>query len=199
MANGMSIPAEQLPAKLATECGVFQLGSGAPGALNALTCRSQRIALPKGSFNRVYLLAAATADTTGEFAAGASKATFEVPEWTGFIGQYDDRVWGPGVNNLTGLKAGFIKRTPVAWFSTHRHIPEGNDPYHFSYLFKFSLPIASVTDTLVLPANDKIKVFAVNVARSSAEDVVAAQPLYDDFANWGPVTLRPRESTPQPK
>lgn len=198
MSNGMSIPADQFPAQLATESGIFQLGSRSQGAKNAVSCRGQQIALPKGGFDRVYILAAATEDTTGEFAVGASKTLLAVPSWTGFIGQFDNRIWAnpfpqidyKGANTLVGLNAGYIKRTPVAWFCTHRHSAKGNEAYHFSYLFNLSLPVSPGVETLVLPVNEKIKVFAVNVARSPAEAAVPAQPLYDDFSNRGPIELR---------
>ncbi|MEW6363792.1 MAG: glycoside hydrolase family 38 C-terminal domain-containing protein [Acidobacteriota bacterium] len=198
-ACGMTIPAEELTATIETEAATFALGSTTPGASNALVCRGQRIALPSGGFNRIYILAAAAEDADGEFAVGAQKTLVRVPAWTGFIGQFDNRVWAEsfpridyrGANTLVGLAPGYIKRTPVAWFATHRHHPErGNEAYRFSYLFQIELPLPDGSTELVLPQDERIKIFAVTVARSERDRVVPAQPLYDDFSNRGPITLR---------
>ena len=207
MANGLSYPAEEFPSKLETESGVFQLGGGAPGAKNAVTCRGQRIALPKGQFNRVEIVASATEDTIGDFSAGESRASLKIPAWTGFIGQFDRRVWNnKAENTVTGLESGFIKRTPVAWFCTHRHNSTGNEAYHFSYLFKVSLPMSPGTETLVLPTNENIRIFAVNVENVPCGQIAPAHPLYDDYSSRGPLELRkadtpadkPAEAAPSP-
>src|SRR5260370_16907080 len=66
----------------------------APGKPNAGSAHGQAITLPAGKFNRLYLIAAA--------ANGDQKATFRVDdqpldltiqEWTGKIGQWDNRSW----------------------------------------------------------------------------------------------------------
>jgi alpha-mannosidase len=79
----------------------------------------------------------------------------------------------------TGLKPGFIKRAPVAWFASHRHAADGaNEPYSYSYLFAYSVDVPANAKTLTLPANDKIRILAVTVADASGE-VHPVQPLYD--------------------
>ena len=80
---------------------------------------------------------------------------------------------------MTGIVPGFIKRTPVAWFSSHRHSADGaNEPYAYSYLFAYSLEVPAGARTLILPNNDRIRILAITVANEFG-DVRPAQPLYD--------------------
>jgi alpha-mannosidase len=79
----------------------------------------------------------------------------------------------------TGLKPGYIKQAPVAWFASHRHTANGeNEPYAYSYLFAYALDVPAGAKTLVLPVNDKIRVLAVSAAWENGR-VDPAQPLYD--------------------
>lgn len=79
----------------------------------------------------------------------------------------------------TGLTPGFIKRSDVAWFASHRHTAAGEDePYSYSYLFAYSLEIPPGARSLTLPNNDKIRILAVTVSDESSE-AHPAQPLYD--------------------
>jgi alpha-mannosidase len=79
----------------------------------------------------------------------------------------------------TGLEPGFIKRAPVAWFTSHLHSAQGaNEPYSYCYLYAYSLDLPAGTTTLTLPNNDKIRIMALTVA-DQADDVRPAQPLYD--------------------
>ena len=54
-----TIAAELLPAQLTIDGVRFEFGSSAPGAKNVLVPKGDRLPLPAGSFNRVYILAAA--------------------------------------------------------------------------------------------------------------------------------------------
>jgi len=199
MGCGMTLPADMIPPEIVTETARFTVGPVAPGEPNALTCRGQRIALPAGRFDHVSVLAAATEDTAGEFVAGGQVTRLDVPAWTGFIGQFDNRVWAEsfpridyrGANTLVGISPGYIKRTPVAWFATHRHSRErGTDAYRFSYLFQLDVALPAGASDLVLPTNDRIRVFAMTAVRAGRDAVTLAQPLYDDFTGRGPVALR---------
>ena len=53
-----------------------------------------------------------------------------------------------------------------------------NEPYEYSYLFAYAIDLPAGAKTLTLPANDKIRIFAVSVAEEPAV-VRPAQPLYD--------------------
>jgi alpha-mannosidase len=149
------------------------------------------VPLPSGDFNRVYLLAIAVhGDTTGEFRVDDHKTLLKVEDWSGYIGQWDNRSFEGhvpeltyGVNNkLLRIKAGFIKRSPLAWFCSHRHHPAGDEAYTYSYLFKYGIDVPGGAKTLTLPDNPRIRVLAVSMASDENASTVPAQPLYDDFA-----------------
>lgn len=200
--QGRSLPAEMLPEEITSEGIRFKLGSKADGAKNAIACRGQTITLPKGEFNRVYLLAAATEDTDGLLRLGNSKHAISVQCWTGLVGQYDTRVFtDKTMDQIAAIKPGFTKRDPIAWFCTHRHDAEaGDEPYQFTYLFRYGLDLPAGASSLTLPDNPKIKVLAVTVAKPTNDAVTAAQPLYDDFTGREPIKLRPQPaSTPRPR
>ncbi len=196
--NGMTIPGEQLPGEITTEGIRFHLGNSSEQQMNALTCRGQKIVLPEGNFNRLYFLAAADEDTVGDFQVNQQVVSVPVQKWTGFIGQYDNRIWDRAFEKIdytckgyvVGLANGYIKRDDVAWFCSHRHTPEKNDTYQFSYLFKYGLDLPRNAGEITLPNNPKIRVFAMTLADNSNDAVRPAQPLYDDFSDRPAPTLR---------
>lgn len=196
--KGRSIPTEMLPSEIISEGVTFTLGTGADKP-QALSCRGQKIDLPAGEYNRLYLLATASEDTLGRFLIDGRPHDVSVQEWTGFVGQYDDRQWDRefdevdfhGEGEVVGIKTGFIKRDPIAWFCTHRHHPQkGNEAYRFSYLFKYGLDLPTGAKTLTLPENPRIKILAVTVSQNANDAVRPAQPLYDDFTHREPIELR---------
>lgn len=87
--------------------------------------------------------------------------------------------WSPRYpEDYVGLKPGFIKHADVGWYATHHHTAAGlNEPYGYSYLFVYSLPVAAGTKTITLPDNERIRVVAVSVAQE-APGVRPVQPLY---------------------
>jgi len=194
--NGGAYPAELFPKQLTCEGVHFQLGPTADGEKNALTAQGQSLELPAGDFNRVHLLVAADGDTTSQIKIGASAQPFNVPNWTGYIGQWDNRLWDSPMEKVdydpsqspVGLVPGYIKRTPVAWFATHHNSPQGDAYYNYSYLFQISYDLPAGTKSLTLPENSKIRVFAVSVAREPAATPPAA-PLYDTLADHQPGDL----------
>src|SRR4029450_10370903 len=94
----------------------------------------------------------------------------KIQNWTGFIGQWDDRQWKqtevrvharpppadipPDIASLlqrprtrrdaygemVGITPGFIKRAPVAWFASHRHTPAGTNEAYV-YSYLFAYTI----------------------------------------------------------
>jgi alpha-mannosidase len=179
----------------------FQLGPAKTGTANAVTAKGQTINLPAGKYNRVYVLAAADGDQRATFKVGDRAADLNVQNWTGFIGQWDDRMWEatetvvqPGAGRggqtaprvrrdqygkMLGIKPGFTKRADVAWFASHHHDAAGaNVDYSYSYVFAYAIDVPAGAKTLTLPDNAKIRVFAVSVANENPA-VMAAQPLYD--------------------
>lgn len=191
--NGGTYPAELFPNHLNREGVDFTLGATADGDKNALTAHGQTIELPDGNFNRVHLLVAANGDAGGHIKIGAIEQPFNVPNWTGYIGQWDNRIWDSPIPEVSynpaqktvGLIPGYIKRTPVAWFATHHNTPSGDAYYEYSYLFQLSYDLPPGTKSLTLPDNSQLRVFAVSVAREPGV-TPPASPLYDTLADHKP-------------
>jgi alpha-mannosidase len=91
-AAGEALPAEMLPDSIDYDGIAFHLAPAASGLRNAVTARGQRIALPAGRYDRVYLLAASdSGDRMDTFQVGRERTTLNVQAWDGFIGQWYDR------------------------------------------------------------------------------------------------------------
>jgi alpha-mannosidase len=256
--RGRTYPAEQLPETFATGAVTFRLGPTAPSAANVVAARGQRIPLPAGTFNRVYILAAAAGGdqramlTIERRGAAPAPVPFNVQDWTGAIGQWDNRLrddrmqrevfvpkmedqswlletiesqmltkWIappkpapaaagktatqpataappktppavvlPGVTGLNLIRAGFVKRDEVAFVATHRHSPQGNEPYIFGYLFKYAIDLPAGATALVLPVNDRIRIFAMTAASEPTPAVRTATVLYAPDLGAAPVVRR---------
>jgi alpha-mannosidase len=204
--QGKALPAEMLPHEINFGGVRFKLAPADMGQPNALVAHGQTITLPPGKYNRVYLLAAAAnGDQKATFRAGERSVELTIQDWTGFIGQWDDRIWRvteeqiaqrPGApappagtapprtrtniyGEMLGLRPGFIKRADVAWFASHRNAADGSaEPYAYSYLFAYAIDLPAGARTLVLPDNDRIRILAITVADEPAT-VSPAHPLYD--------------------
>jgi len=155
------------------------------------------------------LAASADGDQRSSFRIGNQPVDLNIQNWGGFIGQWDDRQWKtkevtipprpvpPGTppdiaaqlqrprtrtdayGEMVGITPGFIKRTPLAWFASHRHNADGaNEYYAYSYLFAYAIDVPAGAKTLTLPANDKIRVLAITAANQRGR-LWPAQPLYD--------------------
>lgn len=202
-AAGRSLPAEMLPREISYGGISFNLAPAGSGEPNAVVCRGQTISIPAGKFTRLYLLAAsADGDQKAAFHVGNKPVDLTIQEWSGYVGQWDNRIWNikeepvpprPGapappagtpprmrtVLEYKGLTPGTIKRSPVAWFASHRHTAEGfNEPYSYSYLFAYWIDVPADARTLTLPNNDKIRILAITVSDEGRE-VRPVHPLYD--------------------
>lgn len=189
---GRCMPAAMLPA--AVEYGGVQFALGNASEPNAITCRGQTVALPSGEFNRLWLLAAAEGDQKIALRAGDKSLEATVHDWSGFVGQWDNRVWKGKVrdmtfdwpNELDGLEPGFAKNAPLAWYCSHRHDAKGgNQPYEYSYLFAYSFALPPGTASIQLPDDPRVFVFAATVANDATSPLSAAQPLVEEFSPPG--------------
>jgi alpha-mannosidase len=197
--QGRALPAEMLSREIEYAGIRFELAPSTQP--NAIVSRGQTVTLPPGKYNRLYVLAAAiNGDQKGTFRAGDKATELNIQEWTGFIGQWDDRIWktteeiirpsgaaaGTPVRTrvnqygeMIGLKPGYIKRADVAWFSSQRHNTDGNsEPYAYSYLFAYMIDLPPGAQTLTLPDNERIRIMAITVANEPWV-VTPARPLYD--------------------
>jgi alpha-mannosidase len=193
MKDGFGFPAELLPAKIVSEDIGFSVGSKADGKMNMLSASGQKIDLPAGNFNKVYILAAATEDTQGDFKTGNVTTKLNIQNWTGYVGQHYSRVLYFNDLKVASIKTAFSKRDNIAWYSSHSHSQNANEAYRYCYLYKYEIQLPKGARTLTLPVNSKIKIFAVTVAENVNDNILPLQPLYDDFKDSKPVQLRTNE------
>ena len=203
--KGNALPAEMLPSEITFGDVRFLLAPAKTGVPNAVVAKGQTIDLPGGHYNRVYLLAAsAEGDQKAAFEVGSKPVDLNIPDWGGFIGQWDDRQWvakdvsipaRPGrpahtdhedYAEMIGIRPGYIKRANLAWYCSHHHNAAGeNVPYAYSYLFAYAIDLPAGVKTITLPRNDKIRIFALSVADENPE-VTPMQPLYDTLGRSEP-------------
>ena len=198
--EGVTVPAEMLGDEVVSEGITFHIGPRQNRKRNAVACEGQKIALPKGDFNRLYLLAMSVNGVgEGTFAVDGRESFLRIQDWSGYLGSWDNRVFQGAVaevafsikNPLERISAGFIKRDPLAWFCSHRHMRDGSDQvYTYCYFFKYRLDVPPGAKTLTLPNNPRIRLLAVTVARNENDVTQAAKPLYDDFTDRAPIVLR---------
>ncbi len=103
--------------------------------------------------------------------------------------QREQRVPAPRYpEDYVGLEPGYVKPAGLGWYASHHHTVDGlNQPYQYSYLFAYSVPMPQGARTLTLPDDDKIRILAVSVAEESPE-LRQAQPLYDMLNRTEPPT-----------
>jgi len=91
---GKAMPAEMLPSKIIYHDVVFDLAPAKTGNPNALVAKGQTIELPEGHHNRIYILAAsADGDQMAPFQVDGKTIDLHIQDWSGFIGQWDTRLW----------------------------------------------------------------------------------------------------------
>lgn len=194
-AEGRSYPGERFPALCESGGVTFHLPAGGSGN-DAVSCAGQKIELKSNATRGrwLYLLASAQGDVpaTLNFVRADGKrlpAAITVQNWDGYIGQWDTRVWKGTVsdqtavwpNELAGITPGFIKQQPVAWYSDHRRLADGNDdPYRFCYLFRYAVAIPEGVVAVELPNESRVRIFAATLS-SRPGNVQPAAPLYDDL------------------
>ena len=190
-AEGRSYPAELVPEVIKADSLSFKMGPKVDGACNAVTCEGQTIKLPEGKFNRLYILAAASEENQkGIFKIGDKQIEIPVGYWSGFIGQWDNRLWAEGQASkidfdrdkftYIGVIPGYTKQDNVAFFTTHLHNrTEGNEPYIYGYIFKYAIDLPAGAEEIILPNNPKIKILAMTAAWDENDNTWPATNLFD--------------------
>ena len=198
--KGSALPAEMLPSVVTFNAVQFRLAPAKTGSANAVVAKGQRISLPAGAYNRLYILAAAiNGDRKAAFEVGEKSVELNVQDWGGFIGQWDNRKWiakdvpvpaqqgrparteRDDYAEMTGIQPGYIKRADLAWYCSHHHDAAGeNVPYAYSYLFAYRIDLPPGAKTIRFPNDQAIRVMAISVAHEDAE-MEPVQPLYDVF------------------
>jgi len=192
-----TLAGELLPSQLMLDGIPFKFGSNAPGRLNVLAPKGEMLALPSGSFNRVYVLAATVG---GDVTTTIGGQNVTIREWQGPVGQWDSRLKEPRqlrevsvapmtrgqswtadainqdlvvqydattgiVKGIDQIRRGFVKRDEIAWVGTHRHGPEGNQPYIASYIFAYAIDLPPGVREVRLPNDDRIRIMAITAVR----------------------------------
>lgn len=148
--EGYSYASELLPDEGINVDGIPFL-FGEKDSENGLSCKGNTLQLPAGKYNKLYILAAsAGGDKKAAFSIGGVRQTLEIPNYTGFYGQ-----WGHD-----GQTKGYVKPAEIGWIGSHRHSPSGDGYYEYTYMFKYALDIPAGATHLVLPDDPDIVVFA---------------------------------------
>ncbi len=209
-ATGAALPAELMPDAVVSGGVTFTIGSRASGAMNALSCRGQSVALPKGTYNTLYLLAASsTGDLRTTFKVDGHPVPANIGAWNGFVGQWDDRIWDGFVKKESdytwdgilyeGLKPGFVKPGTVAFHTTHRHLASGaDDPYAYAYLYRVVLDLPRGAQQVTMPDAPGLIIVAATAAWNENDLSVPATALHDTLNR--PVSEYARfQMTPKPR
>lgn len=155
--EGYSYAAELLPDDGIDVDGI-EFVFGEKDAENGLSCKGDTLTLPKGKFNKLYLLAAsANGDRTAGFTVGDKLQYLKVCDYNGFYGQ-----WGH-----SGQTEGYIKEAEIGWIGSHRHSPDGDCFYEYSYMFKYALDVPEGATRMVLPDDPSIVIFAITAANEA--------------------------------
>jgi len=180
--QGRSLPGELLPATFLSGGIPFRTGPQGPGKRNVLVPRGQKLALPRGDFDRLYVVAAAIGgDRAARFDVDGTATTLAVPDWAEPVGQWNSRlVGGERVEEAGRIAPTYAKETPLAWVGTHRHGPRGeNEAYALAQLFRLRIDLPKGGRVLTLPADARLRIVAITAARNPNDAVVAAQPFLD--------------------
>ena len=181
--DGHSYPAELISREIVSEAIRFRMGSTEDTKDNALSCLGQEIRLPAGSFNKLYLLAAADKETDDTVYIDNQPCLLHVDSAYGFVGQFYNRELNDDFT-LKKINDPFVIKSDIAWFASHRHTgyPSKNDAYRYCYLFKYVIDIPVGSTSIKLPTDKHIRIFAATVA-DEKHTVIPLQPLYDEFKN----------------
>jgi uncharacterized protein (TIGR03382 family) len=179
-----SWPAALFPPEVTDDGVRYVLGPVEPGAANAVTAAGQAIPLSPEPGDALYLLVAAAGDRDATFRVGDREFTAALMDWTGWVGQWDSRVpdpLGDPVMDPADILPAFVRPGEVGLFATHRHRPDGDEPFVFCYLQRLVLPVPEGALELVLPGDGDVRVLAATLAPSALAQAVAATPLHDRF------------------
>ncbi|HJY29430.1 MAG TPA: hypothetical protein VJ306_15485, partial [Pyrinomonadaceae bacterium] len=140
---------------------------------------------------------------------GSEAVNFTIQDWSGFVGQWDNREWKETevklpprtppadvpadiaallqrsrtrrdpYGEMLGITPGFIKRAPIAWFASHRHTPAGTNEA-YAYSYLFAYTIDVPAGAKTLTLPDNDNVRILAITASNERSSVKpAHPLYD--------------------
>ncbi len=175
--RGGIFPAELVPRTI--EAGPVHYRLAAGEEKDALSCCGQSIAVAD-NHSSLYILAGAVEDCTASIAwldqAGRElgRSNLDVPAMTGFLGQWDRRIWKKRprhhlgyrrdyawINRCIGIEPGCVERRRLEWYSTHIHADGIDQAYQYRYMFTSVLDIPAQVVGMRLPKEPRIKIFAM--------------------------------------
>jgi alpha-mannosidase len=216
--KGNAMPAEMLPAEIDYGPVRFELAAAKTGTPNAVTARGQTLALPAGRFNRIYLLAAASSvdDQKALFRVANRASELNIQSWTGWIGQWDTRIWknAPDQNwpvsanlaawhsldlqslpkppawrypdDYVGLKPGYIKQAPLGWYASHHHTAQGLNE-PYQYSYLFVYSLDLPTGARTLTLPNNDRIRILSVSVvGDNPSLIPASPLFDTLTRSEP-------------
>jgi len=183
LGDGQSLPAELLPAVVESEDIHFAIGNKTDGEKNAVSCDGQTITLPTGDYSKIYLLATGTDDVKADFVVDTQISTLNIQKWTGYVGQFYNRILSRDQNSVVEMEKPFAKTDNIAWFASHCHndYPMKNEAYQYCYLYKYEISIPAGAKTITLPKDHKVKILGMTVATPNGASLKPVEPLYDNF------------------
>lgn len=174
-----SYSAELLPDTIISDGISFVMGPKADTKKNVVKCIGNKISIPAG-YKKLYILAATSnlKGSTANFYIDKTPYSLNIPYFSGFVGQgtaYDFLAGDTVVNN------NYFKTDNIAWAGDHMH--NGNSktdqPYVFTYLFKYCIELPAGATQLILPNNTAIGVFAVTASNNENDDTKPASELME--------------------
>jgi alpha-mannosidase len=114
---------------------VLQLAPAGTGMSNAVVAKGQSISLPAGDYNQVVILAtAADQDQKAVFRVGDRSAELNIEYWSGFVGQWDNRVWKNQPVQNWAISAGHAPWPPPNEEQREARIPAPRYPEDYAGL-----------------------------------------------------------------
>jgi len=192
LGSRFTLPAELIPGEVISEDIVFKMGNTADEQYNMVSCKGQKIDLPAGKYNKLYLLAGSTKDTIADFMIDKQSNQLAIQNITGYIGQFYNRLFALNEITVTAIEKPYLKTDNIAWFASHRHLeyPSKNDAYQYCFMYKYEIVLPEGAKSITLPKDDRIKVFAITVAKNELDNIKVLQPLVDDFKDSKAFLLR---------
>jgi len=179
---GHSIAGDLLPASFVSGGVTFRSGPQDPGRANVVACRGQRLELPAGAYDAVYLAAATVGgDRPATFLVDGKPATVTIHDWAEPVGQWDSRlVAGDFHEDPATIAPGYAKTQPLAWVGTHRHDALGqNQPYVFTNIYRYRLALPPGARTVTLPSDEHVIVLAATAVDGQGLLPAATGPFVD--------------------
>lgn len=163
--NGYSFAAELVPDTIIYN-GI-KLALSPKEEKNTLVAKGQKLTLPAGKNRTLHMLVSAAKEdgyTEASLKLGDQDVTRRVPSYTGFVGQ-----WGH-----VGHTEGYLRADDVAFVGTHRHSPNADEPYEYTYMYHIAMDLQDGINDLTLPDNPELAVFSMTVATDEPNHLLYA-------------------------